>query len=45
MQLYVTVKDPFPALVQAINGPCSECLFEALAYYEDNNLEVDASKS
>lgn len=35
----------FPWIESAINNECSEVLFEAIAYYEDNKLEVEASKS
>ncbi|KAF8132957.1 hypothetical protein EV363DRAFT_1449155 [Boletus edulis] len=42
MRLYTTVENPFPSLANAIDGACQECLFETLAYYEDNNLELEA---
>ncbi|KAF8119514.1 hypothetical protein EV363DRAFT_1305356, partial [Boletus edulis] len=35
-------ENPFPSLANAIDGACQECLFETLAYYEDNNLELEA---
>ncbi|KAG6377811.1 hypothetical protein JVT61DRAFT_14585 [Boletus reticuloceps] len=45
MRLYVTVENPFPVLATAIEGACQECLFEVLAYYEENDLEVEAGTS
>ncbi|KAG6373012.1 hypothetical protein JVT61DRAFT_7065 [Boletus reticuloceps] len=42
MRLYVTVENPFPTLANSLEGACQECLFEVLAYYEDNDLEVEA---
>ena len=45
MQLYVAVENAFPALAEAINGPCSESLLEALACHEDDNIELEAGKS
>ena len=45
MRLYVAVENAFPALAEAINGPCSESLLEALACHEDDNIKLEAGKS
>ena len=33
---------PFPRIESAIDNQCSEVLFETIAHYEDNQLEVEA---
>ncbi|KAI6128079.1 hypothetical protein EDD16DRAFT_1701993 [Pisolithus croceorrhizus] len=42
MQFYVALEEPAPQHEVAIQGQCSEILFEVLAHYEEKNLEVKA---
>ncbi|KAI6022258.1 hypothetical protein BKA83DRAFT_94048, partial [Pisolithus microcarpus] len=42
MRLYVALEEPVPRHEVAIQGQCSEVLFEVLAHYEEKNLEVEA---
>ncbi|KAI5988730.1 hypothetical protein EDD15DRAFT_2371063 [Pisolithus albus] len=42
MRLYVALEEPVPRHEVAIQGQCSEILFEVLAHYEEKNLEVEA---
>ncbi|KAF8119895.1 hypothetical protein EV363DRAFT_1194276 [Boletus edulis] len=42
MQLYILVDDAFPPLATAIDGPCQECLLEAMAFnQESGNDELE----
>jgi len=42
MWLYVALEEPVPWHEAAVHGQCSEVLFETLAHYQENNLEVEA---
>lgn len=44
MHQHVAIDNAFSALLDAITGPCQEALLKTIAYYEDNGLEVKASK-
>ncbi|KAF8425365.1 hypothetical protein L210DRAFT_3653223 [Boletus edulis BED1] len=42
MRLYILVDDAFPPLATAIDGPCQECLLEAMAFnQESGNDELE----
>ncbi|KAI6156261.1 hypothetical protein EDD17DRAFT_1764407 [Pisolithus thermaeus] len=43
MQFYVALEEPVPQHEVAIQGQCSEILFEVLAHYKEKNLKVKAS--
>ncbi|KAF8122123.1 hypothetical protein EV363DRAFT_1405241 [Boletus edulis] len=36
MRLYILVDDAFPPLATAIDGPCQECLLEAMAFNQES---------
>lgn len=45
MRLQVAVDDAFPKLETAIDGECKEVLREAIAYFEENQWQVDRGTS